>query len=218
MPEIVLVHGLWYGAGSMALLGRRLESAGYRVRRFAYSTRKVDPETNAARLAQFCRQGGAGKTHLLGHSLGGLLILLMLQREHYFSRDVPAGRLVLLGTPLTGSQVARRISKTPGRRFLLGQSGSMLVEGLKGIPGDAWEDRDCGMIAGTLALGMGRLTGVLGGPSDGTVCAGETASERLADHLEIAVTHTGLLFSAEVARQAVIFLSKGHFEHDKRAR
>ncbi len=123
------------------------------------------------------------------------------------------GRLVLLGTPLAGSQVARRLAALPVGRLLLGRSGPMLGAGLKGIPGDAWEDRDCGMIAGTLALGMGRLTGALGGPSDGTVCAGETASGRLVDRLELPVTHTGLLFSTEVARQAVIFLSNGQFDH-----
>ena len=217
MPDIVLVHGLWYGAGSMALLGQRLESAGYHVRRFSYPTRKQDPESNAALLAEFCRRGGAGETHLLGHSLGGLLILLMLQREHDFTRELPAGRLVLLGSPLAGSQVARRISKTPGSRFLLGRSGPMLGAGLAFIPGDAWGDRACGMIAGTLALGMGRLSGALGGPSDGTVCTRETNSELLADRLEIPVTHTGLLFSAEVARQVAIFLSKGQFEHQGRA-
>jgi len=217
LPEIVLVHGLWYGAGSMALLGRRLESAGYHVRRFRYPARKQDPQSSAARLAEFCRRGGADKTHLLGHSLGGLLILLMLQYEHDFARELPAGRLVLLGSPLAGSQVARRISKIPGSQFLLGRSSPLLGTGLEGIPGNAWGERACGMIAGTLALGIGRLSGALDGPSDGTVCTRETRSELLADRLEIPATHTGLLFSAEVARQAAIFLSTGQFEHLGRA-
>ena len=61
--------------------------------------------------------------------------------------------------------------------------------------------------------GLGRVTGSFEGPNDGTVAVAETVSEQLSDRLELAVSHTGLLFSGEVARQSAIFLAQGRFEH-----
>ena len=53
-----------------------------------------------------------------------------------------------------------------------------------------------------------------GGALDvGTVALSETRADGLKDELTLSVTHTGLLYSAEVARQAVRFLQTGAFDH-----
>ena len=121
------------------------------------------------------------------------------------------GRVVCLGTPLNGSLVAQRLRKTGAGRRVLGQAGELLATGLQAFP----EGAECGMIAGTLGRGLGRLTGPFDGPGDGTVALDETRSDALADRLELAVGHTGLLFSAEVARQAAFFIESGRFDHPK---
>jgi hypothetical protein len=46
---------------------------------------------------------------------------------------------------------------------------------------------------------------------DGTVAVAETQLDGLADHVVVPASHSGLLFSEEVARQAAAFLREGRF-------
>lgn len=67
------------------------------------------------------------------------------------------------------------------------------------------------MVAGNVARGIGRLLTRFDGESDGTVGLDETRLPGLADHCVVASSHTGLVFSAEAARQAACFLREGRF-------
>ena len=205
MADVVLVHGLWYHAWSMRVLTRRLAATGLQASCFSYPTRKQDLRQNAASLAEFCNSIQTNELHFIGHSLGGLVVLQMLQS----ARHLPPGRIVLLGTPLRGSLVVEKSTGLPGGKFLLGLSAAALTAGASRLAAD----RETGLIAGTRPFGLGRLTGGLAGPSDGTVSVSETGSDQLADRLELPVTHTGMLVSSRVAAQSAFFLSHGHFEH-----
>jgi pimeloyl-ACP methyl ester carboxylesterase len=207
LPEIVLVHGLFHRSWSVLLLKRRLKAKGFSVRCFSYATVMRDPLASADKLAEFCQSGQSTELHLAGHSLGGLLILEMLRKTNGFS--LPPGRVVLLGSPISGSGVARSLAESAAGRALLRESRSSLVAGVSAIP----PDRECAMIAGTRPRGVGQVTGALAGPNDGTVAVSETRSDLLTDHIELAVTHTGMLFSAEVARQLATFVKNGRFDH-----
>ena len=208
MSDVVLVHGLWYRSWSLARLRKQLIVAGHTVHSFSYPTLARSPAQNASQLADFCLLHCTAPTHLVGHSLGGLVILAMLQNKPLAS----PGRIVFLGTPLNGSQVARRLGGNRAGKLLLGRAAQALSGGFGLLP----DGPECGMISGTLARGLGRLSGALEGPNDGTVSVFETTSELLTDRLEQKVSHTGLLFSKEVARQAAIFIERGRFEHGSR--
>ncbi len=204
VADVVLVHGLWYRAWSMRVLAGRLSTDGFRCHAFSYPTRKRGLDENAALLAGFCSNIRAPELHFLGHSLGGLLITQTLRANPH----LPPGRVVLLGTPLRGSAVAARSTGLPGGKFLLGLSAITLAAGAA-VP---LPDRDTGMIAGTRPHGLGRLTGGLAGPNDGTVSVSETVSDALRDRIELPVTHTGMLVSFRVAEQASHFLAHGRFD------
>lgn len=201
--EIILVHGLWYRAWSMRVLANRLGAAGFKVRRFSYPTRTRGPGDNAVALARFARETDAPRLHFVGHSLGGLLVLRMLQH----ASGLPPGRVALLGTPLQGSVVARRSRALPGGAFLLGHAATLLEAGLGWLP----PDRPTGMIAGLRPVGLGCVVGGLEPPHDGTVAVAETRIEGLADHLCLPVTHTGMLVAPGVAAQVERFLGVGGF-------
>jgi pimeloyl-ACP methyl ester carboxylesterase len=203
--EVIVVHGLWFGSWAMASLASKLEAEGLACRRYSYATTGDGLAQHAAGLRQFVAQTPAKTVHFVAHSLGGLVTLKML---HVYSW-VPAGRIVLLGSPLGGSITARKAGKVPGSEKLLGEIRSALHKGYGRVP----PGRDTGMIAGTRGLGLGLLVGGVGGPGDGTVAVQETRIPGLADHIELPVTHTGMLYSKEVARQAAIFLRSGGFEH-----
>ena len=139
----------------------------------------------------------------MAHSLGGLVTLRMLADNG----DLPPGRVVLLGSPLRGSASARKSTELPGGGRLIGAVRSALSSGIT-VP---LIGRDIGMIAGSRSVGLGLLLGGLDGPGDGTVAVSETRSEGLREHRLLPVTHTGMLFSKEVAREVTGFLRTGNF-------
>ena len=63
-----------------------------------------------------------------------------------------------------------------------------------------------------MGLGVGRLVANLDDAHDGTVLVEETRLPGAKDHLVVATTHTGLLVSAEVAKQTRYFLEHGMFD------
>jgi pimeloyl-ACP methyl ester carboxylesterase len=209
--RVVLVHGLWFRATFMGVLARRLERRGYSVLPFNYRTTRTPLERNARRLRLTLERQAPGGAHLVGHSLGGLLLLHMLAREGWTA----PGRLLLLGTPLQGSAVARAARSWPASELAFGHAEGPLHRG-HGQPGEgAWPaDRDSGMIAGDRPFGLGLLTGALEKPHDGTVAVAETRHPGLDDHIVLPVTHTGMIYARESARQAGIFLARGRFDHD----
>jgi hypothetical protein len=72
--------------------------------------------------------------------------------------------------------------------------------------------RAVAVIAGDRPWGLGQLVARLPRPNDGVVSVAETRLPGIADHLTLPVTHAGLLFSREVARQAGAFLTGGRFD------
>lgn len=202
-PAVAVVHGLWLGAWSQSLLARRLRQRGLRPMRFGYPTIRRGLEQNATALAAWARRLHVAELHWVGHSLGGLLVLETLRRYP----DLPPGRVVLLGSPLSGSGTARELSRMPGGKRLLGASRPALERGIAPWTGD----RAVGVIAGTLSTGAGRLLARLPQPHDGTVSVADTRLRGIAAHTTVRVSHTGLVLSRRVADLTARFLLAGSF-------
>ena len=206
METVVLVHGLWMNGTESALLRRRIGDAGFSPRQFSYRSVTETVDDNAERLKRFIDELPEGKVHLVGHSLGGLLMLKMLA-SHADHRE---GRLICMGSPLSGSRVANSLAGLPGGSALLGHSAQAL------IVEQPWRwsgTRQLGLIAGSSAVGLGRLLTNLPEPNDGSVAVDETRLAGAADHIVLKVSHTLMLFSPEVAQQIVHFLRCGCFDH-----
>ena len=206
MPEtVVLVHGIWMTGLEMQPLARRLRACGYRTRIFRYRSLWRPLDWNARRLLRMVRRQGAGTVHLVGHSLGGLVILQALQ-------DCPGlvdGRVLLLGSPVNGSLIAQRLYRHRWSRWLVGRSAE---QGLLG-DGPRWQGRQTlGVVAGTRPVGVGQLLGGFPGPNDGTVALSETAIENAHAATVVRSTHMGLLFSPLAAQAVCRFLSTGRFD------
>lgn len=206
---VVLVHGLWYGAFSLKLMGRRLESKGLDCCFFAYPTLRRSIAESARALHRFARGLNASTLDFVGHSLGGLVILRMLDEYG----DLPSGRVVLLGSPVTGSAVARRLAEWPVARRLIGRSGQILTAGFAHAP----SSHETGVIAGTQGMGLGRAIERLDRPHDGTVSVSETHLSGAADQLQLPVSHSGLVVSARVASEVASFLEQGRFRRTSAA-
>jgi pimeloyl-ACP methyl ester carboxylesterase len=204
MPtDVILLHGLWMKGFAMAMLNRRLREEGFRVHQFEYMSVVAPPEQAIARLRKRIHALAPGPVHVVGHSLGGILALLACQ-----DLDEPGGRIVCLGSPLNGSGAARGLTHHWGGDVLLGRSRELLAHGL-----DHWEGaREVGMIAGRQPVGLGSLVGDVGSEHDGSVGVEETRLPGLTAHCILETSHTGMLVSADVARQAAHFLREGRFD------
>lgn len=197
-PHVVLAPGLWMPAAAMALLSARLQSRGYEVHVFAYSGR-TPYEANLGALAHFARE----KLLFVGHSLGGVLIMDMLNRHP----EVQAAAVVLLGAPVRGCLAGRRLGRGRLGRWMMGACRSV------------WEERAArwsrgtplGVVAGTLPMGLGRALGGLPGQNDGVVCVEETTIEGMSGRALVRQGHSMLIMSGHVGGLVERFLASGRF-------
>lgn len=203
----MLVHGLWMSGFEMVLLRLRLRREGYHVVQFRYRTSRRDFSENVRRLQQFLATTPGESVHFVAHSLGGLVVR---QLFHDFPGQRP-GRIVTLGSPHSGSGTARCLARHSAWRHAMGEALSPLSGALPEWQGQ----RELGSIAGTMSLGISQLLRNLPLPNDGTVAAVETQLADSSDYLELPVSHSGLLFSREVAQQTAHFLAHGHFQHSR---
>lgn len=203
---VVLVHGLWMSGFELGVLKHRLEGTGeLRASAFSYPSLAGCMNDHASSLAAFARTLHVARLHFVGHSLGGLVILRALE----LAPDLPPGRAVLLGTPAQGSRAAQGVARLPFGRTLLGLA--VTEECIDYAPREWKGTREIGVIAGSMGLGLGRLFAELNTDHDGTVLVEETHLPGAKDHIVLSTSHTGMLFSAEVAEQAAFFLKEGTF-------
>jgi pimeloyl-ACP methyl ester carboxylesterase len=202
MPQVILAHGLWVPGIVMGVLAARLERSGFRCRTFDYMGRARPLAAHAERLARFARS--LGPAHFVGHSLGGLVVLEALESD----RALEAGSVVLLGAPARGCLSGRRLAQHALGRWFLGRSDRLWREGREA----RWtRPEPLGVVAGTVALGLGRLFGRLPGANDGVVTLEETTVAGMRDRVALPVGHSQMLVSARVAREVESFLREGRF-------
>ena len=199
---VMLLHGLWLNRLAMQFLASKLQGAGFSAHTFGYPSMDEGLSENAAGLAKAIAALPEGRIHLVGHSLGGLVILRYLQD----ATDGRLGRAVLLGSPVAGSQAGARVAAHELGRPLLGRSAAIWE-----TP-PTWTLRsEVGMIAGSDQFGLAHLFVSLPGDNDGVVTIEETRMPGLADHIVLPVSHSGMLFSSDVAAQIASFLRDGKF-------
>ena len=207
---VVFVHGIWMPGAEMWFLKRHLRSEhGLNGRLFSYPSVRGTLNDNARRLADFVIGTGIPTVHLVGHSLGGVVALRALATV----ADMPPGRLVCLGSPLDGSRAAGHLNERHWGHKILGRSitAGVINEAASTWASDVVAEREIGVIAGTVSVGLGKLFTTFDGDNDGTVAVAETRLPGLRDHICLPANHTGLVFSKEVAEQTAAFIKRGEF-------
>ena len=203
---VVYVHGLWMTGVESVLLRRRLQREyGYRGHVFHYPSVHAPMAVHTASLHRALSSIDAATVHLVGHSLGGLVILRYLEQ---FAMPRP-GRVVFIGTPATGSRSALHLGRWRfGRRMLGPVIGQELL-----VPRQrSWGcDRELGVIAGTSPRGLGNLLVKFSEDNDGVVAVSETRLPGAKEFLNVPASHSGMLLSARVAREAGMFFEHGRF-------
>jgi pimeloyl-ACP methyl ester carboxylesterase len=197
--ELVLAPGLWMPGVAMRVLAARLSQRGYRVHIFDYQGR-APFDANVEALARLAK----GKAFFVGHSLGGVLVLEMLNRHP----EIKAQAAVLLGAPVRGCLAGRRLGAARLGRWMMGACRELWDE----RPARWTRPAPLGVVAGTTPLGLGRAFGRLPGSNDGVVCVDETTVEGMAGRALVAQGHSMLILSARVGDLVHRFCSSGRFE------
>lgn len=188
---VILVHGLWMTGLELRFLGWRLKRCGFEVRYFRYRSWRGTLDEAALCLGKLVGKTAGERVHLVGHSLGGIVIAGMLE----LYPPATAGNVAFLGSPMRGSAFVTALFRCRIGRFILGRViGEALMENRP-----VWsQGRDLLVIAGTLPLGFGVFFGVPS-PHDGTIAEAETMVVG-AKSIQVKSSHMGMVISLKVAK------------------
>jgi len=215
--DVVLLHGLARGPWSMALLGRRLAKAGFRVHNLSYPSRpeSLDEAVQALRQAVDRRRLAESEgLNWVTYSLGGLVARSYLARFRPEGRD----RMVMMAPPNQGTPIVDSIGHFRVFRLAFGELATQLGTASDSVPSRLEALRaETGVIAGN------RWINPVGGwlldeDHDGTVTVDGTRLPGLADHLVLPHTHSFMMNAPRVAAEATHFLRHGRFSVDGRSR
>ena len=206
---VVLLHGLSRTPRSMRHLESALERSGYRVVNVDYPTRRASIDTIAeildARLAE-CRTSGA-RIHFVTHSFGGLALRYYLETRAFPN----LGRVVMLGPPSGGSEMADLLRRIPLARTIAGPLRRSLGTGPESLPARLGPVRfELGVIAGNRSLNP-LFSWIIPGPDDGMVSVERARVAGMTDFLVVPRTHTFIMRNREVIAQTAMFLQTGRF-------
>jgi pimeloyl-ACP methyl ester carboxylesterase len=208
-PGVVLLHGIARTSRSLRKLEKALQQEGFATLNLDYASRKKPIEALAAdihpHIANFEKDVG-GSLHFVAHSMGGLLA------RRYIASHRPArlARVVVLGTPNGGSELADILKRLLLYRAFYGPAGQQLstdrAPALAPSP-----DYPMGIIAGCRTLDPVASTFILPRPNDGRVSVERSKVEGMTDHVIVRTSHTGLPSHPAAIGQTVAFLRSGRF-------
>ncbi len=119
IESVICIHGIWSHTIALTIIKRRFRKEyGLSVHSFNYRSVRGTLDENADALKAFIEKKRLTATHILGHSLGGVIAMRMLANHP----DAVPGRVVCIGSPLTGSRAAEFLQSQDWGRLLIGHS------------------------------------------------------------------------------------------------
>jgi len=208
---VVLLHGISRTALSFRKMQLALERAGFATLTLDYASRRKPLEGLAEDIdpaIQHFVDRVDGSIHFVCHSMGGLLARVYIARH----RPKHLGRVVMLGTPNSGSEIADRLKNIGVYRAFFGPAGQQL-----GTQRDAAiealfppVDYPVGIIAGNRSIDPVAGT-ILPKPHDGRVSVEKTMINGMADHVVVGTAHPWLVRNSVAVAQTLAFLQDGAF-------
>jgi len=203
---VVLIHGIIRSSHSFSAMKQALGADGYEVIGFDYPSTQVSIEESSGYLHQtLASLEGIDQIDLVVHSMGGLVVRQYLSTH----RDPRIRRMVMLGVPNHGANLANILKNVRLFKTIYGPAGEQLCEGP-----DAYVSRlptpdfPFAIIAG----GKGTAAGFnpwIAGDDDGTVAVESTRLAGAADFLRVPALHTFMMRDPAVIAAAGRFLAKG---------
>jgi pimeloyl-ACP methyl ester carboxylesterase len=214
---VILLHGISRTSRSFRRMQTAMDASGFATLNLDYASRRKALESLAEDIhpaIELFAVGIEGSIHFVGHSMGGLLARAYLARY----RPKRLGRVVMLGTPNSGSEIADRLKNVLPYRAWFGPAGQQLIT-TRDATLDAIlppVDYPVGVIAGDRSIYP--ISSVfLPKPHDGRVSVENTRLDGMVDHIVINASHPSLVRSGLAIDQTIAFLRDGRFGGGDRA-
>ncbi len=214
-PErVVLLHGLGRHATSMSRMAKKLERAGFEVCNVDYASFASSIEeiarTEVLPAIDKCWAERPARIHFVTHSLGGILVRQLVADGTLTG----VGRVVMLGPPNQGSELADRLGAWKIPPMLHPPAAAQLTTADGALPrrlGAA--PFELGVIAGDRSVNP-FLSLLIPGPDDGKVSVAASKVDGMTDFVLIHTSHTFMMNRDAVIAQTVCFLRNGAFADD----
>lgn len=206
---VILLHGIARTRKSMAKMAGEFAAEGYQVLNLDYPSRKHTISEIADIIHADIEKFATDKTkkiHFIGYSMGGLVA------RAYIHRHPPEnmGRLVMLGSPNQGSEVADMLRGTFAFDKFYGPAGEELTTAFDRAAVMGTPSCEVGVVAGTWTIDPISYF-IIRGPNDGKVSVESTKIEGMKEHVIMPVTHTFMPANTKVIAAAKSFVKNGRF-------
>ncbi len=209
---VICLHGIGRSSKSMYPIIQSLSSEPVTAVPFDYPGNRSSLADCAGFLLQVVDSLSAAKQiSFVVHSMGGLVVRRYLQ-DHSDSRHL---RMVMLGTPNLGADLAAMLKNFVLFKALYGPAGQELAAGADSV---ATSLPVPGFPFGIIAGGRGDERGfnpLLKGDDDGTVTVACTRLPGAADFLRVNRLHSLLMSDSQVHAAIRCFLKNGRFSMER---
>jgi pimeloyl-ACP methyl ester carboxylesterase len=214
-PTVIVLHGLGEGRSSMQPLVEHLRNRlDANVLSFGYASSRAGIDEHGRSLdSVVAGLPDADRISFVGHSLGNLVVRrwMSLAAAADLAR---AHRMVMLGAPNQGSDLARLASRFWILASLAdGAARDLVVDWAKVSPTLAVPSCPFGIVAGGKGDDRG-YSSLLAGDDDAVVRVEETRLEGEDDFLLVPVNHAAMMKNPTVQQATVSFLETGRFPDD----
>ena len=211
-PTVIVLHGLGEGRRSMRPLVEYLRSnLDSTVLSFGYASTGAGIDDHGRALATvIAGLPATDEISFVGHSLGNLVVRrwMGLAVDGDLAR---VHRMVMLGPPNQGSELARRVAKI-GMLVALsnGAARELVLDWNRVSPNLAVPSCPFGIVAGGKGDGRG-YSSFLAGDDDAVVRVEETTLAGAGDFLLVPVRHSAMMKAPAVQQATAAFLETGQF-------
>ena len=203
---VIALHGILRSSKTWAEMQRVLEPDGYTFINFDYpSTQRPISDFADQLQALITTLDGIERIHLIGHSMGGLVVRRWCQQY----ADPRMGRLLMIGTPNSGAEIASMLKKNLLFQLIMGPSGQQLVadpdEFISTLPLPTME---FAVIAGAKGTPDG-FNPLIPGDDDGVVTVQSARLPGAVDYVSFPALHSFQPWNPEVMAAARLYLKTG---------
>ncbi len=211
---VILIHGIIRSSKSFSKMQVALEKDGYTVVGFDYpSTRMTMAESADFLTKTIASLHGIQQIDLVCHSMGGLLVRTYL-KENGKDRDPRIHRLVMMGTPNQGAQMANLVENNLAYQWIFGPAGKELKKNEQGVIASLpVPDFEFGIVAGARNTEDG-WNPLVPGDDDGTVSVESAKLSGAKDFMTVSSLHSFVTDDSEGIESVRRFLKTGCFREN----